>query len=289
MKRAVRMPAGAIPLAVEMLIVVCLFALSAEAQSGELFIKSVQGTATCSMDHSSWTALKPGMVLGKGAELKTGPDSTADLEFDYSGTALRLRPDSLLELARMDEVVAGENVITDTRLNLKAGSVVGSQRKLATPSTFTITTPNGSATIRGTEYLVTSAGAVTCFRGEVAVNSSRQGSPISAEVPAGFSFNPATGQVAATASANLMSSSHDMQAVRGNSDKLGTGGDSFNRDDCDGDHGHDHDVSPHKGHHHDHDHDHDDNHGHDHGDDHGKDHGDDHGNDHGGDYGGNHH
>jgi hypothetical protein len=233
------------------------------------------------MDHSSWAPLVPGMVLGKGAELETGPGATADVEFEYSGTVIRLRPDSVLELARMDEVVAGENVITDTRLNLKAGSLIGSQRKLAKPSTFTITTPNGSATIRGTEYLVTAAGVVTYFRGEVAVNSSRPGSPTSAEVPAGFSFNPATGQVAATASANLLSSSHDMQAVRGDSDKLGTGGDGFNRDYCDGDHGHDHDVSPHKGHHHDHDHDHDDNHGHDHGDDHG--------NDHGGDYGDNHH
>ena len=129
------------------------FSPSSKVQSGELSVKSVQGIATCSMDYSSWAPLKPGMVLGKGAELKTGPDATADLEFDSSGTVLRLRPDSLLELARMDEVVAGENVITDTRLNLKAGSIIGSQRKLAKPSTFTILTRNGSATIRGTEYL----------------------------------------------------------------------------------------------------------------------------------------
>ena len=115
--------------------------------------------------------------LGKGVELKTGPQSTADLEFDYSGTALRLRPNSLLELARLDEMVIEENTIIDTRLNLKSGSLVGSQRKLAKPSTFTIMTPNGSATIKGTEYLVASDGAVTCFRGEVAVNSFHQGTP----------------------------------------------------------------------------------------------------------------
>ncbi len=186
----------------------------------------------------------------------------------YSGTALRLRPDSLLELARLDEATVENSVIIDTSLNLKAGSLIGSQCKLAKPSTFTITTPDDSATIRGTEYLVTSAGAVTCFRGEVAVNASHPGNPISAEVPAGFSFDPATRHVAATAPANLMSSSRDMQAVRENSDRLGSSGDGFNRDDCDGDHGHDHDASPHRGHHHDHDHDHDDNHGHDHGDGH---------------------
>ncbi|HUA38294.1 MAG TPA: FecR family protein [Candidatus Sulfopaludibacter sp.] len=260
-----------IPWAAGVLAVLCLSGASAEVQSGKLSVRSVQGTASYSVDHSSWAVLKPGMVLAQGAELRTGPGSTADLEFEYSGTVLRLRPDSLLELTRLAEMVAEENVIIDTSLNLKAGSLIGSQRKLAKPSTFTITTPNGSATIRGTEYLVTAAGAVTCFRGEVAVNSLHQGSPMSAEVPAGFSFNPATGQVAATASASPVSSSHDLQVVRDNSDKLGTGGDGFNRDDCDGDHDHDHDVSPHKGHHHheDHDHDHDDHHGHNQGDDHG--------------------
>ncbi len=254
MKKALRMLMRPIPLALWILALMCVSATASERQSGGLTIKSVQGTANYSMDHSSWTALKPGMVLGKDAELKTGPDSTADLEFEDSGTVLRLRPDSLLELTRLDEVVAEENVIIDASLNPEAGSILGSQRKLAKPSTFTITTPNDAATIRGTEYLVTSAGAVTCYRGEVAVTSSHPGNPKSAEVPAGFSFNPATGQVAATGSANLANSSRDNQTVRENADKLGTGGLNFNGDDCDGDHGHDHDVSPHRGHHHHHGH-----------------------------------
>jgi len=221
MKKALRTLVWPIPLAFGMLAMVCVSAPSSEVQSGELSIKSVQGMAAYSIDHSAWAALKPGMVLGKGAELRTGPDSTADLEFEYSGTVLRLKPDSLLELAKMDEVVAEENVIIDTSLSLKSGSIVGSQRKLAKPSTFTITTPNGSATIRGTEYLVTSAGAVSCFRGEVAVNSSHQGNPVSAAVPAGFSFNPATCQVAATAAEKLTSCNRDIQAVRDNADKFG--------------------------------------------------------------------
>jgi len=264
MNRAVRMLIRPITLTGGMLAMVCTSASSSEVQSGELSIKSVQGTATYSTDHSSWAALTPGMMLGKGAELRTGPDSTVDLEFAYSGTALRLKPDSLLELTRLDEEVIENSTLIDTSLNLKAGSLIGSQCKLAQPSTFTVTTLHGSASIRGTEYLVAADGAVSCFRGEVAVSASRPGGPVSAEVPAGFSFNPTTGQVTATASASRVSASHDIQAVRENLDKTGTGGDNFDRDDSDGDHGHDHDVSPHKGHHHhhDHDHDHDDNNGH---------------------------
>jgi hypothetical protein len=242
-------------------------AMASDVVSGELHIKSVQGTATYSMDHLAWAGLKAGMDLGKGAELKTGPGSTADLEFEYSGTVLRLRPDSSLELSRLDEEVVEANVITETRLNLKSGSLIGSQRKLSKPSTFTIMTPNGSATIRGTEYLVTAGGAVSCFRGEVAVDASRQGSPVNAKVPAGFSFNPGTCQVAATAPDKFTNFGRDVQAVRDDADKLG-----FDRDNHGGEP--ECEVSPVKGQH-DHDHDHDDGHDHDHGDDH--DHGGDHG------------
>ncbi|HTQ50081.1 MAG TPA: FecR domain-containing protein [Candidatus Acidoferrales bacterium] len=257
---------------------------ASDLQSGELQVKSVQGSVVYSTDHSTWTELKPGMTLGQGARLKTGTDASADLDIEYSGTALRLRSNSQLELTRMDEVVADGNVVIDTRLNLTAGSLVGSQDKLEKPSTFTIRTPNDSATIRGTQYVVSADGAVTCMRGEVAVTAaSHQGSPISAQVPAGFSFNPVTSQVAAIAPANLPGINRDIQTVQFNVDKLGNG-DRYSHPgenpDCE--------VSPHKGHHH-HDHDHD--HGHDDHNDH--DHGDDHGHDHGGDYGGgygdNHH
>jgi len=286
MKNTINVPRRSFYLACALWAAVCLPAISSDVQSGELQIKSVQGQVAYSTDHATWADLKPGMVLTQGAALKTGPDSTADLEFAYSGTELRLRPDSLLELVRMNEVVAEENVIVDTRLNLKSGSMIGSQHKLAKPSTFTITTPNGSATIRGTEYLVSSDGGVTCMRGEVAVNSSHQGGPVTMQVPAGFSFNPATAKVVATATAHVTSFSHDIQSVRENADKLGNRGKGFN--DCDSDGDHDHDVSPVKGHDHDHDHDHGDGHDHDHGNDHNHgndhDHGDNHGDDHGGDH-----
>jgi hypothetical protein len=260
---------------------VCTRASSSEVQSGELRVKSVQGAVVYSIDHSVWGDLKPGMTLGRGTELRTGPGASADLDFEYSGTALRLRSDSQLELSRMDEAVADGNVFVDTQLHLTAGSVAGSQRKLEKPSTFTIVTPKGSAAIRGTEYVVSADGAVTCLRGEVAVNaSSVQGHTISTEVPAGFSFSPLTSQVAPTAKAEVTGFSQDIQTVRANEDKLGDGGGDRHpgeNPDCE--------VSPHKGHHHDHDHDHDHDDHHDHGDDHG---GHDHGDDHGGDYGDNH-
>jgi hypothetical protein len=286
MKKVLNKSRWSLVLASGICVAICPRVVSSDLQSGELDIQSVQGTVVYSTDHSTWAELKPGMTLGQGAQLKTGPDSSADLDLEYSGTVLRLRPDSSLELTRMDEVVADGNVIVDTRLKLTAGSLVGSQSKLEKPSLFTIMTPNGSATIRGTEYVVSSDGAVTCMRGEVAVTaSSHQGNSISTQVPAGFSFNPVTSQVAATAPANFTGLSKDIQTVRVDMDKLGNGGGYSNPGqdpDCE--------VSPHKGHHHHHhhhdgDHDGDDHNGHDnnHGD------GDDHDNGHGDNHGGDHH
>lgn len=250
-----------------MLAVGCFPAICSDFQSGEFQIESVQGRVMYSTDHSSWTEARPGMTLGEGVELKTGPASTTDLGFNYSGTALRLRPNSLLQVARLNEMVIEENTIVDTRLNLKAGSLVGSQRKLAKPSTFTITTPEGSVAIKGTEYLVASDGAVACFRGEVNVNSSHQGNLISAQVPAGFSFNPVNFQVAPTSPAKLSSFSPDLQAVRKDANKLTPIWHSPNEQPyCE--------VSPVKGHHghghghghgHNKDHHHDNGHGHDQG------------------------
>lgn len=220
MKKLLNASKHSVVLAFGISMVVCLPALCSDVQSREVYIKSIQGTVTYSMDHSTWSALKPGMTLGKGDALRTGPDSIADLEFKYSGTALRVKPNSSLELAKLDEMVAGEDAIVDTRLNLESGSVVGSQDKLAPPSTFTIATPNGSAIIKGTEYSIAADGTVACFRGEVAVNSSQHGHEVSIEVPAGFSFNPAKDQVVATAPNKLSSFGPDLQAVHVNADKL---------------------------------------------------------------------
>jgi len=68
------------------------------------------------------------------------------------------------------------------------------------PSHFQITTPMGVAYIVGTEYLVRSDGAVTVLNGSVSVTYNLPGNKgsIQVQVPAGYSFNPATGTVVPT-------------------------------------------------------------------------------------------
>ena len=195
-----------------------LLTASAEVESGRISIKSVHGQAVYSVDHHSWLPLKPDQAVPSGAVLKTGPQSTIDLILPDSRTVLRVVPDTELELTQLNKQVAGEDVITETHLNLKSGGVVGSQRKLSKPSHFVISSPTAVATIVGTEYMIRADGAVTCLDGEVTVNYNRPGNggSVKVTVAQGFSFNPATGQVVATTAEYLMNIVEDINTVRNN-------------------------------------------------------------------------
>src|SRR5215469_16144350 len=108
---------------------------SAGPQTGEVFIQAVHGDATYTVG-DKWQELRADSMLSPGAAIKTGPEGTIDLVLQYNGTVLRLLPNSELRLERMNKEAAGEELITETSLNLISGSLVGSQRKLASPSKF---------------------------------------------------------------------------------------------------------------------------------------------------------
>jgi hypothetical protein len=129
---------------------------------------------------------------------------------------MRMTAGTELEVTRLHTEAAGEQTITETRLSLKSGAVIGSQRKLARPSKFDIEIPGGVATIRGTEYLVRCDGAVTCVSGEVEVryNGFGKSHGVTVDVPAGYSFDPSTKHVVPTTPAYLRHIIADVNAVR---------------------------------------------------------------------------
>ena len=199
--------------------------VNAEVQSGQVLIKSVHGAATYSKG-ADWLSLKENITVSRGAVLKTSTDATVDLVLQYNGTVLRLMPNSTLSFDKLNKEEAGEGTITETSLNLVAGSILGSQRKLATPSHFEVNIPGGVATIVGTEYLVRSDGAVTVLSGSVSViyNLPGNGGSVKVTVQQGYSFNPATGKVVPTSSAFLQNIISDINTVRENAKVFKAGG-----------------------------------------------------------------
>ena len=196
----------------------------AEVQNGRVLIKAIKGNVTYSTD-GAWQPLADTAVITRGTVIKTEANSTVDLILQSSGTVLRLTPNSKLGFDKLNKESAGEEVITETSLNLLAGSVIGSQRKLATPSSFQIKTADRVATIVGTEYLVRSDGAVTVLSGSVTVNYNlRGGGSVRVTVDAGFSLNPATGQVVATTPEYLQNIIADVDTVRQNAQVFKAGG-----------------------------------------------------------------
>jgi len=197
----------------------------ADVQTGQVLVQAVHGAATYSVSGGPALPVKENQVLSKGGVLKTPAEATVDLILQYNGTVLRLMPASTLAFNKLNkESNGGEGIITETSLNLMAGSILGSQRKLSTPSTFEINVPGGVAVIKGTEYLVHSDGAVTVLSGSVQViyNLPHNGGSVKVTVPAGSTFNPVTGKVGTTG--DLSPVIADINTVRQNAKVFKAGG-----------------------------------------------------------------
>jgi hypothetical protein len=209
------------------LVGVCLtLAALGQATRGKLFVQAVSGGVQYSSDGVRWDALKANTLLERGSTIKTGSDGAADLLLQYNGSVLRLVPDSTLFLAKMDQEKAGEDVITETSLQLAAGSLVGSQRKLASPSRLEIQIPGGVAKIVGTEYVVRADGAVSVLSGSVTVNYNLPGNKgtVRVVVPSGYTFDPTLGKVVPTTPAYLQNVLADINTVRQNAQVFKAGG-----------------------------------------------------------------
>ena len=191
----------------------------AESQPAQAVVYAVNGVATCVVNGKR-QPLTERTQLAAGSLVKTPEDATVDLFLIDSGTVLRLMPNSTLRFDRLEEMAGGERPITTTRLALVAGAMIGSQRKLLGGSKFEVQLSNGVAKIVGTEYLVRADGAVTCLSGEVSVhyNLPGNGGSVKVEVPAGFSFDPASGKVVPTTPAYLQNIIADVTAVKKNAE-----------------------------------------------------------------------
>jgi len=148
----------------------------------------VKGSARYKTDSNGWQPLTHGTVLKAGALVETaGEGSYVDLALG-EGARPQLRPaaadlltyhpvaeqntvriweNSRLGLDKLTSTETGADVVTETQLDLQAGHIFGSVRKMSAASKYEVKIPNGVASIRGTVYDISAEGLIKVLQGSV--------------------------------------------------------------------------------------------------------------------------
>jgi len=163
--------------------------------------------------------LKPGMILKSGITIQTasgplnyvdlvlnnpqavappepGPSDIAHFQPKAEQDGIRIFDNSVLAVDKLTRTQTGADVVTDTELDLKAGSILGTVKKLSPASKYEVKIPNGVAGIRGTVYFLSASGIVRVLSGSVVVAYvGSGGNVITQVVNAGEQFDTNTGLV----------------------------------------------------------------------------------------------
>ena len=124
-------------------------------REGTAKVRSIRGSAKYSLGGGVWVPLKVGTTLRPGATIQTAPESIVDLYLGENGPVVRVTPNTTVGLEKLTYAGTGVDSVSETRLNLQSGTIIGNVKKLAKASKYEIKTPNGVAGIRGTDFVVT--------------------------------------------------------------------------------------------------------------------------------------
>jgi hypothetical protein len=191
----------------------------------------IQGQARYSIDGKTWHPLVVGKVLHSGAVLETANGSTADLVL--SGTpvpvpqtspspqsmplitmspdpqvrnymayqpltqqnVIRMASGTLLAIDKLTVINTGADTVGNTELDLRAGKVFFSVKKLSASSQYIIKLPNGVAGIRGAAGAAGADGSFAMLFGQAVVSTINEGQSHMSIVNAGQGLNPKNGEV----------------------------------------------------------------------------------------------
>ncbi len=112
--------------------------------SGRAVVRAVRGSADFHEPDTDWRKLDVGKVLAPGSVIRTGSDSQVDLFLGENGPVVRLTPETVLGLTRLDLRKDEPEIIAETVLKLEKGRIVGNVRKLAAGSLWEVHTAKGA-------------------------------------------------------------------------------------------------------------------------------------------------
>jgi hypothetical protein len=191
------------------------------AETSEVCAKiiRIKGSARYTTGGSVWQDLKPGAVLHQGAIIQTAAASMVDILLTENGGAAAVQPssasglggssatptsqqdiiriydDTVLAIDRLVVDKTGEDKVTDTELDLRAGRLIGDVNKISAASVFEIKVPNAVAGIRGTIVGVDALGLFACQHGALGVAYKTSNGPKSVTVEGGFQYDIRTEQM----------------------------------------------------------------------------------------------
>lgn len=136
----------------------------------------------------SFSAMGAGASSGSG-QLSQAPGGVA-YQPKAKQDAIRIYENTVLGIDKLTVESTGVETITQTQLDLKAGSIFGVVRKLSAGSKYEVKLPNGVAGIRGTVYYMTATGIIRVLSGSVLVAfTGADGAIRTVEVKDGFQFD----------------------------------------------------------------------------------------------------
>ena len=195
-------------------------------------VVNIQGQARYSVDGQTWHPLVAGKILHENSVIETAAGSYCDLVI--SGTpvpfarnmpgpvnqpqmavapdpqvrgyeasqpmaqqnVIRMSPDTMLAVDRLTVIDTGADTVSTTELDLRAGKIFASVKKMSANSQFTIKIPNGVAGIRGSKGSLSANGSAEWLTGEIFISFiGSNGQPHVVVVHGGFEYDPQTGEI----------------------------------------------------------------------------------------------
>lgn len=224
---------------------------TAAARTGK--VVRIKGEARYSMGKKIWEPLKVGTILKPGSIVQTAKNSFVDIVVNEDASAaavtlkepksgaapasagagagaaatpsadqdvIRVLDDSYLVFDNMSAKGEASSRVTETLLDLKKGSIFGSVKKQTAASRFEVKIPNGVAGIRGTIFLISASGKVSCLTGSVVAAFTGSSGGVATEViVSGYSLDTNTGEKTPLAASTIDQINQMLQATSYSKDK----------------------------------------------------------------------
>ncbi len=208
------------------------FAIAASAsdiKQGEATVVRIQGQASYTLGGTDgWHPLVVGKILQAGSTISTKPDALVDIVLGKQAmmpqaqpapsrvspaadsavrgivgykpsveqNIVRLSGGTTLKIDTLTVMDTGVDTVSDTELDLQAGRIFASVKKLSDSSKYLVKIPNGIAGVRGTKFTLGADGSAGCIESAIMVSQvGADGKPVTVNVPQGTQYNPSTGQV----------------------------------------------------------------------------------------------